>query len=164
MELRPRFKVEVEMESSLFCSRLQKLLEASGDQVKGTINENFMSLRIPEEEQHYWSPVLNLSVHPRAEGGSIVRGLMGPRPTVWLMFIFFYSFLGFVSMIVMVMGFSQLNLGLKAGILWLLPAILLIIGLMYASAQAGKRMAREQMLRLQQFAEQAIGKELEPVE
>ena len=51
-------------------------------------------------------------------------------------------------MIIMVMGFSQLNLGLGAGILWLLPVIGLIIGLMYVTARAGQRMAREDMHRL----------------
>jgi len=147
LEIRPRFRRIADLTPDVFLERMQQALEEASEGVTGTINENYLTLRLPVDDQHFWSPVLNLSVHPH-ERGSSIRGLCGPRPSVWLMFVFFYSFLGFAAMIIMVMGFSQLNLGLGAGILWLLPVIGLIIGLMYLTARAGQRMAREEMHRL----------------
>lgn len=147
LEIRPRFRRIADLTPDAFLERMNLALADTSEGVTGTINENYLTLRLPTEDQHFWSPVLNLSVHPH-EHGSSIRGLCGPRPSVWLMFVFFYSFLGFAAMIIMVMGFSQLNLGLGAGILWLLPVIGLVIGLMYLTARAGQRMAREEMHRL----------------
>lgn len=147
LELRPRFRRLARITPEEFTNRMQDALAAHDPEVLGTINDNYFSLRLPAEEQHFWSPVLTISVHPNEQGASI-RGLCGPRPSVWLMFVFFYALLGFVAMIVMVMGFSQMNLGLRAGILWLLPVIAGIVGLMFLSARAGQRLARQEMHKL----------------
>ena len=147
LEIRPRFRRVAGITPEEFTHRMRAALEQHRAEVRGSINDNYFSLRLPQEEQHFWSPVLTISVHPNEQGASI-RGLCGPRPSVWLMFVFFYAFLGFVALIVMVMGFSQMNLGLQAGILWLLPVIGLIVALMYLSARAGQRLAREEMHRL----------------
>ena len=72
------------------------------------------------------------------------------------MFIFFYAILGFVCLVVMVMGFSQLNLNLSARILWLLPIAFILLIMVYLSAKAGQRKGHDQMEELHHFFEDAL--------
>jgi hypothetical protein len=136
-------------------------LEAAQEQIKGVVWEHHLVLKIPYEEQHFWSPQLTISFEAQEEGGVLVRGLFGPRTTVWMMFIFFYFLLGFIATIVMIMGFAQMNLGLSAGILWLLPVIGAIVLAMYLSAKAGQRMGQLEMERLYVFYHETITLALE---
>lgn len=155
MEIRPRFNRDLDLGASEILSRLQSALQDS-DGVKGRISDHHIVLVIPEEEQHFWSPQLTIDVEATGNNSAHLRALFGPRPTVWLMFVFFYALLGFISMIVAIIGFSQLNLGLSGAILWLLPVFLGIVVMMYLSARAGQRMGHDQMSRLYRFVEEAL--------
>lgn len=155
VEIRPRFQREVDLSAPEVLRRLDKALQ--GDEgVSGRISDHHVVLGIPEEEQHFWSPQLSLEVETLDENSALMRGLFGPKPTVWLMFIFFYALLGFICLIVAIIGFSQLNLGLSGAILWLLPVFLGIIVMMYLSARAGQRMGHDQMVHLHHFVENAL--------
>lgn len=161
-EIRPRFREEAPVTKDFLKDFFKKRLEKSKESITGVVWDHQVILKIPTEEQHFWSPQLSLSLEWQ-EGGVVIRGMIGPRSSVWLMFVFFYFFLGFIAMIVSVMGFSQLNLGLSAGILWLLPVIGIIIGLMLFSARTGQRLGRAEMEKLYNYY-QATVKEAELAE
>jgi hypothetical protein len=135
--------------------RIRNALDKEILSIKGLIVDHHVTLKIPAEDQHFWSPQLDLEVEEQEEG-SLIRELFGPKPSVWLMFVFFYSLLGFIAVIVMVMGFSQWNLGMSAGILWLLPVMAFLVIMVYLSARAGQKLGEEEMLRLNQFLHQAL--------
>jgi len=148
--IRPRFKLN----STLSCEEIIEKIRLALDQhqlsVKGTIIDQHIILRIPLDEQHYWSPQLDLDLEVTKHGTKI-KGLFGPRPSVWFMYIFFYGVLGFVSMIVMIMGFSQLNLGLSARILWILPITIVLFLFAFFTAKAGQKLGSAEMQRLYHF-------------
>ena len=149
MEIRPRFSDHVPVEKAnmmqLFKDRLSET-----EEVKAAVWEHHIILKMPPEEQHYWSPQITISFEWE-EDGVLIRGLCGPRPAVWMMFVFFYFLLGFFATIVMIMGFAQMNLGLSAGILWLLPVIGVVIGLVYLTAHFGQKFAKDEMRKLYSF-------------
>jgi hypothetical protein len=155
IEIRPRFQRIVGMSKAEVLERLQWAVKEPGAPVWGLIVDHHVTLTLPPEKRHYWSPQLSLEVEEHEEG-ALIRGLFGPSPSIWLMFVFFYSLLGFIAMIVMIMGFSQLNLGLSGGILWLLPALGFIVLMMYLSASAGQRLGSDQMHELQRFFEETV--------
>ena len=155
VEIRPRFQRDVDLSAAEVLQRLRAALEKE-ESVSGRISDQHVVLGIPEAEQHFWSPQLTLEVEAMNEHRVLMRGLFGPKPTVWLMFVFFYALLGFICLIVAIIGFSQLNLGLSGAILWLLPVFLGIILMMYLSARAGQRMGHDQMVRLHHFVENAL--------
>ena len=158
IEIRPRFQRLYALSKTEVLERLKAALDMSDAPVTGSIMDHHVTLRIPFEEQHFWSPQLSLEVEDAEDGnGSLVRGLYGPRSSVWLMFVFFYSLLGFVSMIVAVIGFSERSLGLPGRILWLLPVAGFIILMMYLSARAGQKLGREEMIRLRDFFNDTLG-------
>lgn len=155
IEIRPRFrkKTRLNVGETLQCFRLA--LDNPQAKIKGYIVDHHVILKIPVEDQHYWSPQLSLEVE-EASDGALIRGLYGPKPSVWLMFIFFYAALGFVSLVVMVMGFSQLNLNLSGRILWLLPIAAILFIMVYLSAKAGQKKGHDQMETLHHFFEEAL--------
>lgn len=155
IEIRPRFRKVVAIPSEEALQRIRQALDAPQSKIRGYIVDHHVVLKIPPEEQHYWSPQLSLELEAE-EDSTLIRGLYGPKPSVWLMFIFFYAILGFVSLVVMVMGFSQLNLNLSARILWLLPIALLLMVMVYLSAKAGQKKGHSQMEELHRFFEGAI--------
>jgi hypothetical protein len=155
IEIRPRFQRESFLEKEEVLSRLRRALDRRDQPVRGLIVDHHVTLKIPAEEQHFWSPQLSLEVEAR-EGGSLIRGLYGPRPSVWLMFVFFYAFLGFVIMVVAVIGFSEWSLGLPGRILWLLPVAGFIMLMVYLTARAGQKLGREEMIRLRDFINQVL--------
>jgi len=150
LAIRPRFRQLSKLPPQAIIQKLQQALEQPDAKVKGTIINQHIILRIPLAEQHYWSPQLDLEIE-ESTNGSLIKGLFGPNPSVWFMYIFFYSVLGFVSMMVMIMGFSQLNLGLSARILWVLPITGLLFLLAFSTAKAGQKLGEEEMQRLHGF-------------
>ncbi len=149
MELRPRFQDVFEGDKSQVMERFKKELDVA-DHIKAAIWDHHIVLKIPSEEQHYWSPQLLISFE-QIDDTVHIRGLCGPKPSVWMMFVFFYFLLGFVAVIVMITGFAQMNLGLPSGVLWLLPAIAFIVLMIYLTARMGQKMAKDEMIRLYEF-------------
>jgi hypothetical protein len=99
-------------------------------------------LKIPENERHYWSPQLTLQVEKRGDG-SYIRGLYGPNPTVWTMFVFFYTLFAVIGLIGTIFGLSQLQLGYPAWALWALPISLVAIAALYLAARRGQRIGSQ---------------------
>lgn len=154
MEIRPRFSEEISLEKETAIQQFKTQLEVD-ETVVASIWEHHIVLKIPQKEQHFWSPQLTISFED-IEQGTQIRGLCGPKPSVWMMFIFFYFILGFTGTMVMIMGFSQMNLGLPAGILWLLPAIGFLILMVFLTARMGQKLAKEEMHRLFKFYQKTL--------
>ena len=117
---------------------------------------NYIVLKVPQEDQHYWSPQLSLMLEPM-EKGTIIRGLYGPKPSIWTMFIFAYAVLGVGAMFVGIIGFARLNLNMPAPILWLLLVIAILALLVYLTAQVGQKKGAEQTFRIHHFYEKVVG-------
>lgn len=156
MEIRPRWSRDLTIEKETIMTQFKTNLESDEELVASTW-EHHIILKIPHEKQHFWSPQMTVSFEQLEDDTTTrVRGLCGPRPTVWMMFVFFYFLLGFIGTMVMIMGFSQMNLGLSAGILWLLPAIGFLLLMVYLTARAGQKMAKDEMEILYGFCRKII--------
>ncbi|WP_143473687.1 hypothetical protein [Flavilitoribacter nigricans] len=155
IEIRPRFQYSSPLPPEKVLQALEEALSRENAPINGLVIDHHVYLRIPHEDQHFWSPQLALEVEA-AEEGSQINGLFGPRESVWLMYIFFYALMAFLSVIVMIMGFSQLNLGLSARILWALPVLLALFVLAYLTARAGQKLGHDEMHLLYDFFRGAV--------
>ncbi|TXB62644.1 hypothetical protein [Phaeodactylibacter luteus] len=145
--IRPRFQQEVLCSAEQLIERFRTYLKSPPEGVDGVVLGDHVVLRIPVGEQHYWSPQLSLTFEQQEEQ-TLIRGLYGPRSSVWLMFVFLYSTLGAISLFVSITGFSQLSLGIAAPVLWVLPVAGVLALLLFFSAKAGERLGRAEMHRL----------------
>ena len=122
----------------------------------GAIIDHHIILKIPVEEQHYWSPQLSLELE-KVEQGTLVRGLFGPKPAVWTMFMFFYSAVGFFTLMGLMYGLSQWMIKQEPVALWSVPAGLMLIFCIHIVAKTGKSLGKDQMIRLHNFYRSASG-------
>ena len=159
--VRPRFRIETTDSIESWSEKIKQGLQKDAAPCQGQVSPGgFITLFLPKEEQHYWSPQLNVTME-KTDEGCIIRGLLGPRPTVWTMFVFFYFIIGFAALIISFVGFSYVSLGKPGTILWLVPVLILVFLSLYLVAYFGKKMGRNQMITLHKFFEESTGLKIE---
>lgn len=147
LRVRPRFKKEVEYPQNEVKEKIKVALESNRENWLGKIVDNHVIIKVPAEQQHYWSPQLTLELEEQGEK-TLIRGLFGPKPGVWTMFVFFYSALGFLTLMGLIFGLSQMMLKMNAYGLWALPVGgTLLIGL-FVISKIGQRLSSDQMSQL----------------
>ncbi len=158
--VRPRVKKFSNQTVETLIQRFQQSFDDSSNQFNGTVIQHHVIVKIPAEEQHYWSPELHLSIEEndrdKAEGATLIRGNIGPKSTVWTMFMFFYVVVGVLGMFGGMVGLSQWTLDKNPWGFWFLLAALIIIMIVYISARIGRNMGQEQMHQLIQFLDELI--------
>jgi len=158
MEIRPRFSFESDMSLRDFIDSITLAIHKEDAPLRARIVHDHIVLYFPVEQQHYWSPQLSLSIEEEGEG-ILVRGLYGPRPAVWTMFVFFYAFIGFALLFLLIFGFSYMSMGKSANILWFVPILLIILLSIYRVARQGQKMGKKEMETIHKFLKSALSKE-----
>jgi len=155
LRLRPRFKEKVQLRSNEIKTRIRNSLEKNGEKWLGKIVDDHIILRIPENQQHFWSPQLTLELEDQNDE-TLIRGLFGPKPGVWTMFVFFYSSVGFLTLMGLIFGLSQMMLKMDAYGLWSLPVGSSILFGLFILSKLGQRLSREQMYQLNSLLMDAL--------
>jgi hypothetical protein len=151
--VRPRFKITQSDNGNNIVEGIKNALNTPGAKCIGSASDRFISLQIPQDSQHYWSPQLSITMS-NEDGATIIRGVYGPRPAVWTMFIFFYTVIGLALLVVTVIGLSTMSLDKGTAIFWWIPALLLVFLTLYLVAYFGQKMGHDQMVELQAFFEE----------
>ncbi|WP_268122945.1 hypothetical protein [Roseivirga pacifica] len=149
--IRPRFKETLPLTVVEYCEQLKQALDTT-ESFSGMVSENYANIKIPLAERHFWSPQLTLSIDDEKERVTI-RGLYGPKPSVWAAFFMGYAAIGVLILFVGVYGLSQILLDKTAPILWVIPVLAGLALVLYLVAQAGQKIGAEQMFRIHHFYE-----------
>lgn len=155
LRIRPRFKEEIAWTAEEFKEQIQHAIDEN-QEFSGLVSERYCMIKIRPEERHYWSPQLTLNIEVNLEKRLEVRGLYGPKPSVWAVFFMSYAALALLSLFAGVFGLSQVMLDKSAPILWAVPAMGLVALILYLVAQAGQKVGAEQMFRIHHFYETVI--------
>jgi len=155
LRIRPRFKTTVKGTIKDCINGIKEAIDQNQEFI-GLVSEHYCVIKICLEERHYWSPQLTLTMEETSEGSLEIRGLYGPKPSVWAVFFMSYAALGVLSLFAGVFGLSQLMLEKAAPILWAIPIMAAIAIGLYLVAQAGQKVGAEQMFRIHHFYEQVI--------
>ena len=163
--IRPRFEAELPMRQSSVVRKIKKGFEQPSAACVGLATEGYARIKIPEKDRHYWSPQLSIMMEDMESGeGTLIRGLYGPAPAVWTMFVFFYAIVGFISLVVSIIGFSRMSLDMPAPILWWLPVLLIVLFSLYLVSFFGQKLGHDQMETLHRFLEESLGLEIDAEE
>lgn len=154
--VRPRFREELPLTQQEFKDHLQEGLKEEG--ITGSVSDTYCVLKIPVAERHYWSPQLTLSLEEDDTNTQnlIVKGLYGPKPSVWAAFFMSYAAIGILILFIGVIGLSQALLDKPAPILWAIPVLAIIALVLYLVAQSGQKVGAEQMFRIHHFYESLV--------
>lgn len=157
--VRPRFEQLSATPMEEIQEKVRRHLKQPGARCVGRIIPGHIVLSVPEVDLHFWSPQLSLSLE-ESEEGTVIRGLYGPAPAIWLLFAFGYGLLSFLLMVLAIIGFSRMSLGLEAPILWTLPFLGGGMVALYIIAQVGQKIGVEQTFTLHHFFEEAINEKI----
>lgn len=125
------------------------------------IRNGHISVKIPENDRHFWSPQLDLSIE-KEEGdeNTMIRGHYGPNPNTWALFTYGYVILGILFVSAGIWAMSKLTLGKSAPEFWLMLLFALMAATLYILAQFGQKIGAEQMYQLHFFYQKAIGEKI----
>ncbi|WP_103072194.1 GTP-binding protein [Aquimarina sediminis] len=87
--LRPRFFIDIDIPAEKALEAFEKAGDTCKD-FKISRVDHHVFIRIPKKEQHFWSPQLHLEIYDVAEDKPKLKGLFGPSPTVWTLFMFLH--------------------------------------------------------------------------
>lgn len=149
--LRPRFQFRV----SQPVAQLRECFKAAkcqGTRFHISCVDDHIFIRLPRNQQHYWSPQLHLELMENEDGSSTVFGYFGPNPTVWTFFMFLHVVVGILFMVNLIWLYSNYNLGntISLQIAILLVLILAWFGL-YLAGRMGKKRGKPGMHELYDF-------------
>ena len=153
--IRPRFKVQVDLGINQIQNKINNALEKSDNNFSANINNSFITLMLPEQETEYWSPQLRLTLY-KNKAGTLIRGLYGPKPSIWALFFYGYAALGILGFFAGIYGLVQLSLEMPAPILWTLPVLVVCSVILYLFSQTGQKLGNQQMTALHNFFEKAL--------
>ncbi len=163
--IRPRFQVELPMKHERIVRKIKKGFSHPEATCVGHASEGFARIKIPSQDRHYWSPQLSVMLEDlEGKEGTMLRGLYGPAPSVWTMFVFFYALVGFAFVVVAIIGFSRISLDMPAPILWWLPVLLIVLLSLYLVSFFGQKLGHDQMETLHTFLEESLGLEIDAAE
>ena len=150
--LRPRFKIDLKDGSEEILERFSNEFKSDDCKFLGNIVDGHVFISVSKKDEHFWSPQLHLEIIEKTKITSLLKGLFGPKPQVWTLFMFVHfvigiSFLGFAVML-----YSKLSL--KEPIVF--PLIMMIFLplfwiLLYFLGKIGKSTGKDQMKSLHDF-------------
>lgn len=156
IRIRPRFQQHITRSPESLMQLFEQKLTDEDHCIVSMIPNNHVLLKVGASEHHFWSPQLWLTFDTEPDGTTLLRGLYGPGPSVWTLFVFGYGALGILALFITMAGLSQLSLDMAAPILWALPIIgLLALGI-YITAQVGQKLGAQQTFQLHQFLETTL--------
>jgi len=148
--LRPRCRIISDLPKEKVLQDISLALKSGGDVLEGQVVQEHAFVRFPTDRQNYWSPELHIWAREQ-DGETIVYGVIGPKPKIWTMFVFFYTAVLTLAFFGGSYGIIQFWLGLNARFLWSIPGGIAAVLIVFSAAKYGQHKGREQMHVLMNF-------------
>lgn len=87
--LRPRFKLELNHANGPILNSFENA-KSTNEIYKIVRVDDHVFIRLPTQQQQFWSPQLHLEINETDDKTTILYGLFGPNPTVWTLFMFLH--------------------------------------------------------------------------
>lgn len=159
--IRPRFSQTVDLDLDVIQAQIVSHVDREANLVEVKNFPGYVTLRIPEKDQHFWSPLLNLSLESTSEGKTVIHGIYGPNTNVWTIFLYGYLLTGSLAMFAGLFGLAQWIVGVNAWGLIAFGILLALIFGLYFLALSGRKIAEGQTFLLHTTYEAAIGRTVE---
>jgi len=150
--LRPRFSIEINKSKTQLLKSFEIAFHTKNCKYKGKIVDGHIVIDIPQKENHFWSPQLHMEIEALNPSRSLAKGLFGPKPQVWTLFLFLHATVAFTFISVLIYAYTKWtlkeNISLSIYILVGLPIFWFV---MYFLGQLGKKTGHRQMQDLHDF-------------
>ncbi|MEE9407346.1 MAG: GTP-binding protein [Polaribacter sp.] len=150
--LRPRFSIDLEEGYETVLNHFSDAFKKKEIDFRGNIVDGHIFISVSKKEEHFWSPQLHLEILEKGENKSELKGLFGPKPQVWTLFMFVHfvigiSFLGFCTLL-----YARISLNESIVFPLIITIVLPLIWiLLYFLGKIGKDTGKSQMKDLHNF-------------
>ncbi|MDY0780893.1 GTP-binding protein [Tenacibaculum sp. IB213877] len=150
--LRPRFSINCEKSTIEILERFDAIFKDALCKFKGKIVDNHVVIDVPKKDAHFWSPQLHFEVDEIDGEGTVIKGLFGPKPQVWTLFMFIHFLVAaaFISFTVVL----YVNIRFERSIVFpivMLIALPVVWFVLYFIGRLGKETGKKQMDDLKEF-------------
>jgi hypothetical protein len=149
--LKPRFKLRYSDPKQEIIEQFRVNLARETCPFPSKIVDHHIVIDVPEGTEHFWSPQLHVEVEEE-EGATVVKGILGPKPKIWTLFIFFHFAVAVTFFVFFVIFYSRWSLGhdytLSMTMCILMPVLWVAL---YFAGQLGKKFGYDQMQDLHRF-------------
>jgi len=152
-EITPRFRLRVDAPLPDSVLGEIKAMAIPEPTVSGTYADKYTIIRIPSWERNYWSPELQIhaSLDHEKENHTLLRCVVGPSQSVWMLIMFLYSFTILITLFGGMFGLVQYSVEKSSYFLWIWPIGIIAVGTLFAISKIGQLKARNQTLHLVSF-------------
>lgn len=154
--LRPRFKMELNHPNEKVLTIFHEAKNTQSDFILSRVGDHVF-IRLPRHIQHFWSPQLHLEVNEIDSNSCMLRGLFGPNPTVWTLFMFIHFFVAGMFIAFGIWSYTNWNLGNSYGIQLGLMILMVFIWFgLYVAGRMGRSKGTTEMHRLHDFMNETL--------
>lgn len=161
MGIRPQFSQTLDLEPDAVQVGIERILQAANAPCEVKSFPGYICLRIPEEERHFWSPRLTLSIDPEEDGKTRLVGIYGPNANVWGLFFYGYLFTGSAALFSGILGLVQFSLDRTAWGLWIFGLVVAAMIGLFVLARFGQKLGAPQTSQLHEIYQSTIGDKVE---
>lgn len=154
--LRPRFKETLQMSEQTAIEAFSRATSEHNIYIISCI-DNHVFIKLPKSERHLWTPQLHIEIEAIDDSSCLLKGLFGPNPTLWTMFMFIHFVIATLFIGFSVWTYSNHRLGEDIAIpVFLMILMVLIWFILYAFGRLGKQKGRLDMERLYVFVKSTL--------
>ena len=155
--LRPRFVARLSCPVDEVMARVETALaDEHNTTCVGRLFTRQIEVTVPDDDQHTWSPYLNLVLRESGEQAQL-EGTFGPSPSVWTLFLALYAALTLSGAAGLIVALSQWTLKQQPTGLVVTGACMVLLALTYAAGIAGRQRAHAQMRRIRVWLHGVLG-------
>ena len=155
--VRPRFRQVIPLDLETTQQKIVDHITPEQNRCEVKNFPGYLCLRIPEQDRHFWSPRLTLSLESSEDGKTVIEGIYGPNANVWSLFLYGYLIVGTLAVFSGCIGLVQAMIGHTPWGLWVFGLMLAAAAGLYVIAQFGQKLGAWQTFLLHQAYESAIG-------
>jgi len=150
--LRPRFTIELKENKQEVLNRFADELKKETTKFRGSFVDNHLFISVSKKEEHFWSPQLHLEIIEAPDETSTLKGLFGPKPQVWTLFMFIHFIIGFSFLAFCIVLYTRTSLNESIFFPFTMMVVLPFIWvILYFLGKIGKETGKNQMKNLHDF-------------
>lgn len=154
---RPRFTLDLPQPPDQVTERVRVRLNTPGAKVRGSVFRRTVLLTVRKEDEHFWSPHLDVQLEDAPGGGTRLAAMFAPHPQIWTSFVAIQFLFALLSLGAAMFLTSALMLGRELTVpIVSLIAMLFGGGFSYGAAYVGQGFGSEQMYELRAFLDHCL--------
>lgn len=150
--LKPRFKLHYKEEKEIVLKKFEDAFTEKANNLRGKVVGDHVVIDVSQKEEHFWSPQLQLELENLEDQSLLIKGLFGPKPQLWTLFMFIHFGVALAFAIFVTMLYTDLSLKKDHTLSLILTIAMPIVWvLFYLFGRWGKKKGHRQMVELDDF-------------